>query len=195
MRFVGRVLARQLQDAEEELKEILKDWTLYGAYEGGDQKLSLLLQQHPELADNLDKGSKYKTLYRGMGLPERDMKTLLAGKLDPQKSFESWTVALHVAQEFSQLPYHCAGMYGVVFKRNVPDEDRLVYTGAYKFRETHEREFEVICYGTTYTAADIHQIWMKDGDTCEPKKLSLEQARQYVKEGFGGALWKKGKCC
>jgi len=164
-----------------------------GSDHGVDAHISDLLREHPEADKHIDKGIRHKTLWRGLGLLEKEMKRFLSTKtLAPRKYFESWSVKKDVAEGFAIPDWFCAGMYGVVFKKNIPKEDRLVYLPYYRI---HVTEHEVLCYGRKLSLKDVSHILMKDPQTCKSKKFSLEQVVEMVSRGEGDKIYKLNNCC
>lgn len=99
-------------------------------------KYDLMLRKYKDSIKTLPKGKRYKNLYRGIKLSKNLIKALLLGKkLNPKGPVESWTIDRFMSRKFGP----------VVFRKEIPHEQRLVFFPELIIDEdiTHEMEMLV----------------------------------------------------
>jgi hypothetical protein len=160
------IIAKKLFNIHDlDLKEALFDWVK----KWRPSKLLKLYSSSPEVFDDLPKGPK-KPLYREVALRPKTLDDLIEGKsFRCKRDIESWSIDKRIRSEMHEKgsPRH-----QVVFKKNIPSEDRLVFIPDVELgfkASDFSNEGEVITLCQTVTAKDIVRILPASGYYDEEK--------------------------
>jgi len=129
---------------EDSLQAALKAWT-----ENNDPKKLVALYQSSRAEFSKLSTPRTKYLYRGVVLTtEQGGELKREQRLDPVKRIEGWTTKKQVAMAFGN----------VIFKRQVPRQERLVALDTLGFELKHSSENEILCLGQPLMLDEIVEI-------------------------------------
>jgi len=168
--------------AETDLDEKFNDAVFKWVYTKADSEdLESFVRSHPDYLDHVDKGMQYQPLYRAVLIPAKVFLKLIKQGLGEYRHhpspFESWTFDKLLAQswndQFSTAPDVCS----VVFKMNIPEDDRVVCIPCI---DDENNEAEIITWLQTKQAKDIHKIYIRAEEALDEEddwnEVSLKDA-------------------